>query len=311
MNIVFMGTPDFAVPTLEKLYEKGHNVLAVFSQPDRPKGRGMKLTPPPVKECALSHDTICYQPESLRKESETYLKILKDLSPDAIVVVAFGQILTKEVLDIPKLGCINVHGSLLPKYRGAAPIQQSVLDGEKYSGVTTMLMAEGLDTGDMLLKAQIEIGENETSAELYDRLSYIGADLLIETLDGLERSEITPIRQNETEATYAGKLSKDLCPIDFSKTAAEVHNQIRGLSDWPCAVTSINGKRLKVYRSEIYSNDLISADECGTVISDKLVVKCKNSAIRLIEIQAEGSKRMKAEDYLRGKPIPIGTVLGL
>lgn len=308
MNIVFMGTPDFAVPTLEKLYDNNHNVLAVFSQPDRPKGRGMKLTPPPVKVCATEHNTICYQPESLRKERDEYIQILKDLNPDVIVVVAFGQILTKEVLDIPEYGCINVHGSLLPKYRGAAPIQQSVLDGEKYSGVTTMLMAEGLDTGDMLLKAEVEIGENETSAELYERLSYIGADLLIETLEKLEKNLLTPVKQDESLATYAGKLSKDLCPIDFSKSAQEVHNQIRGLSDWPCATTTINGKRLKVYRSQIVSND--SDKKPGTVVSKDLVVKCGIDAVKLVEIQAEGSKRMNSSDYLRGKPVEIGTVLG-
>lgn len=308
MNVVFMGTPDFAVPTLEKLYESGHNVMAVFSQPDRPKGRGMKLTPPPVKECALSHNTPCYQPESLKKERDEYVPLLIDLKPDVIVVVAFGQLLTKEVLDIPKYGCINVHGSLLPKYRGAAPIQQSVLDGEKYSGVTTMLMAEGLDTGDMLLTAKVEIGEDETSAELYDRLSYVGADLLIDTLVEVENGTVSPIKQDDSLATYAGKLSKDLCPIDFSKSACEVHNQIRGLSDWPCATTTINGKRLKVYRSHIVANN--SDEKPGTVISNDLIVKCGTGAVKLIEIQAEGSKRMSSNDYLRGKPIDIGTVLG-
>lgn len=308
MKVVFMGTPEFAVPTLKKLYDHGHEVLAVFSQPDKPKGRGMRLTPPPVKECALTYNTVCYQPNSLRKEAE-YLEILKKLAPDAIIVVAYGQILTKDVLELPRYGCINVHGSLLPKYRGAAPIQQAVLDGEKYSGITTMLMAEGIDTGDMLLQKTVEIGADETSAELYERLSFVGADLLIETLDKLVSNEINPIKQNDAEATHVGKLSKDLCPIDFSKDCIEVHNQIRGLSDWPCAVTTVNGKRLKVYKSKIV--DGIKADfKSGTVISDDLVVACKNGAVQLVEIQAEGSKRMNALDYLRGKPIAIGTILG-
>lgn len=308
MKVVFMGTPEFAVPTLKKLYDHGHEVLAVFSQPDKPKGRGMRLTPPPVKECALTYNTVCYQPNSLRKEAE-YLEILKKLAPDAIIVVAYGQILTKDVLELPRYGCINVHGSLLPKYRGAAPIQQAVLDGEKYSGITTMLMAEGIDTGDMLLQKTVEIGADETSAELYERLSFVGADLLIETLDKLVSNEINPIKQNDAEATHVGKLSKDLCPIDFSKDCIEVHNQIRGLSDWPCAVTTVNGKRLKVYKSKVV--DGIKADfKSGTVISDDLVVACKNGAVQLVEIQAEGSKRMNALDYLRGKPIAIGTILG-
>ena len=306
MNIVFMGTPTFAVPTLKKLYENGHNILAVFTQTDKPKGRGMKLAFSPVKEFAVEHNLEVYQPNSLKRETEIYTPILQELNPDVIVVVAYGKILPPEVLSIPKLGCINVHGSLLPKYRGAAPIQWTVLNGDKFGGVTTMLMAEGMDTGDMLLKSSVEVGENETASELYDRLSFIGADLLIETLEKLDT--ITPEKQNEAEATLAPMLSKEMCQIDFTKDAKSVHNQICGLSDWPCAVCFLDDKRLKVYRSEIV--DEKCTHEAGKVIDEKnFVVACGVGAVKLVEIQAEGSKRMNSSDYLRGKPISKGTKL--
>ncbi|MBR5121304.1 MAG: methionyl-tRNA formyltransferase [Oscillospiraceae bacterium] len=306
MNIVFMGTPTFAVPTLKKLYENGHNILAVFTQTDKPKGRGMKLAFSPVKEFAVEHNLEVYQPNSLKRETEIYTPILRELNPDVIVVVAYGKILPPEVLSIPKLGCINVHGSLLPKYRGAAPIQWTVLNGDKFGGVTTMLMAEGMDTGDMLLKSSVEVGENETASELYDRLSFVGADLLIETLEKLDT--ITPEKQNEAEATLAPMLSKEMCQIDFTKDAKSVHNQICGLSDWPCAVCFLDDKRLKVYRSEIV--DEKCTHEAGKVIDEKnFVVACGVGAVKLVEIQAEGSKRMNSSDYLRGKPISKGTKL--
>ena len=306
MNIVFMGTPTFAVPTLKKLYENGHNILAVFTQTDKPKGRGMKLAFSPVKEFAVEHNLEVYQPNSLKRETEIYTPILRELNPDVIVVVAYGKILPPEVLSIPKLGCINVHGSLLPKYRGAAPIQWTVLNGDKFGGVTTMLMAEGMDTGDMLLKSSVEVGENETASELYDRLSFVGADLLIETLEKLDT--ITPEQQNEAEATLAPMLSKEMCQIDFTKDAKSVHNQICGLSDWPCAVCFLDDKRLKVYRSEIV--DEKCTHEAGKVIDEKnFVVACGVGAVKLVEIQAEGSKRMNSSDYLRGKPISKGTKL--
>ena len=309
MKIVFMGTPDFAVPTLEALYKKGHDIAAVFTQPDKPKGRGYKLAPPPVKVLAQEHGTAVYQPQSLKKDADEYLRILNDIAPDCIVVAAYGKILPKEVLEIPKLGCVNVHGSLLPKYRGAAPIQQSVLDGEPTTGITTMLMGEGLDTGDILLQRETGIGENETASELFDRLSVIGGELLIETLDRLEEGSITPIKQDDSQATYAGMLDKSMCEIDFTKPVFEVHKQICGLSDWPCAVTLLNGKRLKVYRSEIVK-DMKANKEPGTVLDDRLSVACSDGVIRFTEVQAEGSKRMKAEDYLRGKPVAAGTKLG-
>lgn len=310
MKIVFMGTPDFAVPTLNKLYESEHEIAAVFTQPDKPKGRGYKLAPPPVKVLALEHGTPVYQPESLKKQPEMW-DVLKEIAPDVIVVAAYGKILPKQVLDIPKYHCVNVHGSLLPKYRGAAPIQWSVLNGDDETGITTMLMGEGLDTGDILLQRSTPIGENETAAELFDRLAEIGADLLIETLEKLEKGEIIPVKQDEELATYASILTKDMCMIDFNKPVKEVHKKICGLSDWPCAVTTLDGKRLKVFRSQIVK-DKMPGQQAGTVVDTKqFCVCCADGVIKLTEVQAEGSKRMRSEDYLRGKPITPGTILGV
>lgn len=310
MKIVFMGTPDFAVPTLNKLYESEHEIAAVFTQPDKPKGRGYKLAPPPVKVLALEHGTPVYQPDSLKKQPEMW-DVLKEIAPDVIVVAAYGKILPKQVLDIPKYHCVNVHGSLLPKYRGAAPIQWSVLNGDDETGITTMLMGEGLDTGDILLQRSTPIGENETAAELFDRLAEIGADLLIETLEKLEKGEITPVKQDEELATYASILTKDMCMIDFNKPVKEVHKKICGLSDWPCAVTTLDGKRLKVFRSQIVK-DKMPGQQAGTVVDTKqFCVCCADGVIKLTEVQAEGSKRMRSEDYLRGKPITPGTILGV
>ncbi|MBO5448998.1 MAG: methionyl-tRNA formyltransferase [Ruminococcus sp.] len=310
MNIVFMGTPDFAVPTLSALYKAGHNVQAVFCQPDKPKGRGYKLTPPPVKSMALSHNTPVYQPQSLKNNGEEYIDILKKLSPDCIVVAAYGKILPKSVLDLPKYGCVNVHGSLLPKYRGAGPIQWAVLNGEEKTGITTMLMGEGIDTGDILLQRETSIGENETAAELFDRLAVIGSELMINTLEELEKGAVTPLPQNDSEASYAPMLSKDMCELDFSLGVKEIHKKICGLSDWPCAVTYLNGKRLKIYRSEIVSLNKVSSP-VGTVVDpDNFSVACSDGVIRFTEVQAEGSKRMKTADYLRGKPVYKNTMLG-
>ncbi len=309
MNIIFMGTPDFAIPTLKALYESEHNVMAVFTQTDKPKGRGMKLTPSPVKELALTHGTPVYQPNSLKKETETYTPIIKQLNPDAIIVVAYGKILPPEVLEIPRLGCVNVHGSLLPKYRGAAPIQWTVLNGDEFGGVTTMLMAEGMDTGDMLLKESVKVGENETAAELYDRLSFVGAELLIKTLTALEKGEITPVPQNEDEATLAPMLSKELCPVDFAKDVKSVHSQICGLSDWPCATAILDGKKLKIYRAEIVSGN-VGNHTPGEIVNEKdFTVACSNGLLKLTEIQAEGSRRMDTKSYLLGHPIKKGDIL--
>lgn len=312
MNIIFMGTPDFAVPCLKALLDSGENVTAVFTQPDKPKGRGYKLTLPPVKEVALMHNIPVYQPLSLKKgeDAEVALKVINDISPDLIIVVAYGKILPTAVLDAPKYYCINVHASLLPKYRGAGPIQWSVLNGEKITGVTTMLMAEGVDTGDMLLSKSVEIGENETASELHDRLSVLGAETLLETVKAVKLRNITPIPQNESESSHAPMLTKDMCPIDFTKTAQEIHNQIRGLSSYPCASAILDGKRLKVYRSEIVKG--LKSDKLpGTIVQAKdFTVVCGDRAcIKFTEVQAEGGKRMSAEDYLRGKSVSEGTVL--
>ena len=304
-----MGTPDFAVPSLKRLYEKEYNIQAVFTQPDKPKGRGYKLTPPPVKELALSHNTPVYQPTSLKKDSEEYIDIIKKLNPDCIVVVAYGKILPKEVLEIPKYGCVNVHGSLLPKYRGAGPIQWSVLNDEKETGITTMLMSEGLDTGDMLLQRATPIGENETAAELFDRLADMGADVLIDTLEGLVSNSIVPISQDDSKSSYAPMLDKSMCKIDFNKAVRKVHKQICGLSDWPCAVTTLNGKRLKVYGSEIVDVKKKNFTP-GTIVDENdFSVCCSDGVLRFTEVQMEGSKRMKVNDFLRGHPIKNGTIL--
>lgn len=311
MNIVFMGTPDFAVPCLKALVESGENVLAVFTQPDKPKGRGYKLTPSPVKEEALSHNIPVYQPQSLKngEEAEKAEAILKELAPDLFVVVAYGKILPKNILDIPKY-CINVHASLLPKYRGAGPIQWSVLNGEKVTGVTTMLMAEGVDTGDMLLSQSTEIGENETAAELWDRLSVMGAEVMLKTIEAVKNNSLTPIKQDDSLASHAPMITKDMCPIDFSKTAQEVHNHIRGLSSFPCATAMLGDKRLKIFKSEI-TGDKATDKQPGTVVNVKdFTVACGDGGcIRFTEIQADGGKHMKAADYLRGKPVDEGTIL--
>ena len=305
MRIVYMGTPDFAVPALEKLAQSpDYTVAAVFTQPDKPKGRKMVMTPPDVKVCAEKLGIPVFQPSSMRSE-ETY-NSLKELNPDVIVVAAYGQILPKAVLDLPKFGCVNIHGSLLPKYRGAAPIQQSVLDGEKVTGVTTMLMDVGLDTGDILLKAETEIGENETAGELFDRLAVLGGELIVQTLDKLKKGEITPQKQDESLATHTSKISKELCPIDFNKSAFEVHNKVRGLNPWPVAVTEIAGKTVKVYSSRV--SDMSGA--AGTILSLKpFVVACGDKSVELIEIQPQGKKRMTAQSFLAGHKLNIGDKL--
>lgn len=311
MNIVFMGTPDFAVSALDKLYSCGdvHTVQAVFTQPDKPKGRGYKMIPTPVKKLALEHGTPVYQPKSLKKDAEEYISLLKELNPDCIVVAAYGKILPKEVLDIPRYGCINIHGSLLPEYRGAAPIQRAVLDGKKETGITIMQMGEGLDTGDMLMQERVVIGENETSAELFDRLAQLGADMLIRVLDGLEKGTIVPQPQDESLATYAHMITKDMCPIDFSNKVFDIHKQICGLSDSPCAFCYLDGKRLKVYRSEIISQNAPNAQNGEFVGTKNFDIACTDGVIRFTEIQAEGGKRMRAADYLNGKPVKQGTLL--
>ncbi|MEG0692731.1 MAG: methionyl-tRNA formyltransferase [Oscillospiraceae bacterium] len=307
MNIIFMGTPDFAVPCLARLIEEKYNIVGVFTQPDKPKGRGHKLAFSPVKELAIENEIKVFQPKSLKNDEA--LEQIKSLNPDLIVVVAYGKILPKVVLDLPQYGCINVHGSLLPKYRGAAPIQWSVLNGETKTGVTTMFMGEGIDTGDMLLKSETAIGENETASELYDRLAPLGADILSDTLIALKEGRLNPIRQDDKEATHAPMLYKEMSNIDFSKDAKDLHNLIRGLSDWPCAITCLQGKRLKVYKSEVVSMDKNA--QCGSIVDNKnFIVACGNdTAIKLVSVQYDNSKRMGGADFLRGKQVPVGEIL--
>jgi len=306
MKTVFMGTPDFAVPSLEKLIEQGCEISAVFTQPDKPKGRGYKLLPPPVKECAEKHGIPVYQPVSMR-DGEA-LEILKGISPDIIIVAAYGKILPIEILNLPKYGCVNIHASLLPAYRGAAPIQWAVLNGEKKSGVTIMQMEEGLDTGDMLAVAETEIGENETTGELFDRLAALGAELLAETLPKLEKGEVAPKKQGD-EFTYAPMIKKDICPVDFELSAWEVHNKIRGLSPYPAALTTLAGKRLKLFGSKIGGK---VSGKAGEIVSlNPFTVACGDGgSVILTELQLEGGKRMDTETFLRGKKVEIGTLLG-
>ena len=305
MRIVFMGTPDFAVPCLQALLQRNYDVVGVFTQPDKPKGRGYKMIPPPVKAAAVEAGLSVYQPLSLRKgeEAEQAMQTLHELAPDVIVVVAYGQILPKAVLDLPKYGCINIHGSLLPKYRGAAPIQQSVLNGDKVTGVTAMQMAEGLDTGDILTVIETKIGENETSGELFDRLSILGGELIIKTLEMLENGEIKPVKQDESKATHTSKIDKSFCPIDFTKSADEVHNKVRGLNPWPIATAELNGKKLKIYSTKVCEK----SGKAGTIISIKpLIVACGSGSVEIIELQPEGKKRMPSAAFLAGHKLNIG-----
>lgn len=299
MNIIFMGTPDFAVPTLEKLINSEHNIRAVVTQPDKPVGRKQILTPPDVKVLAEKYGIKVLQPETLKNDNS--VEELKSFNPDVIVVVAYGKILPKPVLDIPKFGCINVHGSLLPKYRGASPIQSAVLEGDKVTGVTTMYMGEGLDTGDILLTDETEIGENETSAELFDRLALSGADLLLKTLDELDT--ITPLKQDESKATYTEKITKSMCPINWKDSASVIHNQVRGLQTWPVASAKLNGKDIKIHSTELCE----SSGSSGEIISlNPLTVACGEKSVIIKELQLSGKKRMDSKSFLLGHPLNIG-----
>lgn len=307
MRIVFMGTPDFAVPCLEALADGGYDLAAVYTQPDKPKGRGYAMTPPPVKEFALSRDIPVFQPERVRDEAE--ISRLRNLNPDCIVVVAYGRILPQEILDIPPLGCVNIHGSLLPKYRGAAPVQWAVLNGDSVTGVTSMKMDAGMDTGEILLAAETTIGEEETAGELFDRLKAMSGPLLLKTLQGLEDGTLTPIKQEEKNATLAPMLTKELSPINWSRSAREIHNQIRGLNPWPGAHTQLRGKRLKVYASRVLPERTEAA--FGTVVDTKrLAVACGDGAVlQLTAVQLEGKRRMAAQELLRGFPLETGARL--
>ena len=309
MKIVFMGTPDFAKESLEAVYNAGHEILAVVTNPDKPKGRGMKMVASPVKEFAIEKNLKIYQPIRVRDNNE-FIEEIKQLNPDVICVVAYGKILPKEILDIPPKGCINVHGSLLPKYRGAAPIQWAVLNGDKKTGITTMYMDAGMDTGDMILKEEVLIGENETTGELWNRLAKIGAELLVKTLKQVEVG-IAPREKQGEDYTMAPMLNKEMAKIDWeNKTAEEIKNLVRGLNPIMGAYTYLNGKKIKFWKVKIESNievNNIYSYKNGTIIisnpKDGIYVKTKAGIIKVIEIQGENAKKMPIQDYLRGNTI--------
>lgn len=309
MKIVFMGTPDFAVPPLRALTEAGYEVAAVVTQPDKPKGRGKTLLPTPVKEEALMHEIPVYQPQKVKNNPE-FMDTLKEIAPDIIIVAAFGQLIPKEILELPKFGCINIHASLLPKYRGAAPIQQAVIDGEKESGVTIMQMAEGLDTGDMISKIVIPLSQEETGGSLFGKLAQAGAELLIKTLPSIEQGTAEYEKQPEESPTpYAAMITKQMGLMDFNRQACELERLVRGLNPWPSAYTFINGKTLKVWKCKVSMEETEAVP--GTVfLTDKegIHVACGQGVLILTEVQLEGKKRMEAEAFLRGYHIENGTV---
>ena len=309
-RIVFMGTPEFAVPCLDALLDSGWNVVGVFTQLDRPVGRGHKLAFCPVKARALERGVEVFQFERVRRQAG--LDQLRVLRPDIVVTAAFGQILSQKLLDVPKMGTVNVHASLLPRYRGAAPINWCILMGETRTGVTTMLTDAGVDTGDMLLRRETDIGELETAGELSERLSHLGAELLLETLDKYVAGELTPIPQDPEQATHQPMLDKDLGRIDWTRSAEAIARQARGLNPWPCAFTELSGGTLKIYLGRPISPE--KAGKPGEVIvsgaREGLVVACGEGALEILEMQAPNAKRMTPKAYLAGKKIPVGTILG-
>lgn len=302
MRIIFMGTPDFAVPSLQALLDRGHEVCGVYTQPDKPRGRGHKLQPPPVKELALANGLPVFQPETLRDEAVQ--KDILDMHVDVIAVVAYGKFLPKALLDAPKYGCVNVHGSLLPEYRGAAPIQWTVIDGCGTAGVTTQQMAEKMDAGDILLTASTPVGPEETAGELFDRLKDMGAGLLIETLEKLERGELSPTPQEEGRATLAPMLKKEMSQIDWTLPAQKIHDLIRGLNPWPCAAAQLDGRRLKLLGSRVTAHPGKPGE--AFQVDGELVAVCGEGALRIVELQTDKGKRMSGRDYLLGHPLQPG-----
>lgn len=308
MRVIFMGTPDFAVPSLEALLTK-HEVVLVVTQPDKPKGRGKKMVPTPVKACALEHGIPVLQPEKV-KEPE-FVEQLRSYEPDLIAVTAFGQILSEPILEMPKYGCINVHGSLLPKYRGAAPMQWSIIDGEKVTGITTMYMAKGLDSGDMLLKAEVEITDEDTFATIHDKMAVTGANLLLDTLDQLEAGTLERIPQDHDAATYAPMITKETGHIDWSKNRQDIINLIRGLNPVPAAYTIYGEEVLKIFGaviSDVQADDAANG-EIVAVVKKGFVVKCGDGCLLITEVQARGGKRMMTDAYLRGHAMKEGILL--
>lgn len=307
MRVIFMGTPDFSVGTLNALIEAGHEVVLAVTQPDKPKGRGGKMQFTPVKETALAHQIPVFQPRRVR--APECIEELRKYDADIMVVIAFGQILPKEILEMTPYGCINVHASLLPKYRGAAPIQWAVINGEKVSGVTTMQMDEGLDTGDMLLKAEVVLDERETGGSLHDKLAILGAGLCVRTLKGLEEKTIMPEPQGETTTEYARMLDKKLGSIDWKQEAAAIERLIRGLNPWPSAYTQWNGKVMKIWEAEVLDQDTKEAP--GTVVKvekDGFCVQTGKGILKVLTLQIPGKKRMEADAFLRGYPMREGVI---
>lgn len=307
MKIIFMGTPEFAVPSLKALTDSRHEVICVICQPDKPSGRGKKLTSPPVKELALKNSLRIEQPSDIKHNK--FHKLIKDLSPDMICVVAYGKIIPENILEIPKYGCINVHASLLPKYRGAAPVNWAIINGEQITGVTTMMMDKGMDTGDILLQEETTINDSETSVELVGRLSKMGADLLIKTIEQIENNSIQPRKQDNRKASYAPIMKKELGLIDWKKEAVPIRNLIRGTQPWPGAYTMIDGKTLKIFRADISDAE----GKPGIILKSDdgiLRVGTGSNALDISELQLEGSKRMRVEDFLRGRKIEPGKMLG-
>ncbi len=304
MRVVFMGTPDIAATCLNKIIEKGFQIGGVYPQPDRPKNRGMKLAFSPVKEVAVAHNIPVFQPENFREE-ET-VQQLRDLKPDVVAVVAYGRILPQKVLDIPPKGCINIHASLLPAYRGSAPYQWAVLDGLRETGVTAMYLCREMDAGDMIDTAKTPIGENETAGELLDRLAVLGAELLDKTLTAMEKGTVQGIPQDHSKATYAPMLDKTMCPIDFTKSAQQVHNHVRGMNPWPVATMELGDKRFKIYETAVIneSSKAIPGSVLG-LTKKGLRIACGEGVIEIRTLQAEGGKRMAAPDYFRGHPLEM------
>ena len=309
MKILFMGTPDFAIPTLNAIIESGEEIVGVVTQPDKPKGRGYELLPTPIKAFALSKGIEVYQPDTLRDEA--FAELLEKLAPELIVVVAYGKILPENVLNYPKYGCINVHGSILPEYRGAAPMQRAIIDGKSETGVTIMYMEKGLDTGDMLLVEKCPINENDNFEDIHDRLSTLGASALIRVVEDIKAGRTERVKQDDLLATYAAKIEKSDCALDFNKSAKEVHDLIRGLSPIPLSFTKTpDGKLLKVLESRVFDNEKVLG-KVGEVISvgDDIRVACGKGALSLLRVLPEGKGRMSAADFVRGRKIKVGDIL--
>ncbi|OPX42346.1 methionyl-tRNA formyltransferase [Ruminiclostridium hungatei] len=311
MRIVFMGTPDFAVPSLEMLVKDGYEVVAAVTQPDKPKGRGNKLAAPPVKEFALKNGIQVLQPEKIK--TPEFIAQIRELQPDLLITAAYGKILSKELLEVPAQGCINVHGSLLPAYRGAAPINWAVINGENKTGITTMFTDVGLDTGDMLLKKELAIGQNMTAGELHDKMAVLGAEVLSDTLLELKKGTLQRIPQDDSVSTYAPMMNKELGLIDWNKKAGEIHNLVRGTDPWPGAYTFLDGNRMRVWKTSLIKESADSSKENGRILKvddEGILVKCPDENLLLLEVQFDSSRRMSVKEYIRGHQIKTGETLG-